>query len=35
MVRKHYHDFYYSANTLKTRSRGFDRAQYSNVDQIY
>ena len=34
MVRKHYYNFCYLANMLKTRSRGFDRAQYYNVNQI-
>ena len=34
MVRKHYYNFSYSANMLKMRSRGFDRAQYCNVHQI-
>ena len=33
MVRKHYYNFRYSANMLKIRSRGFDRAQYSNVNE--
>ena len=31
MVRKHYYNFRYM---LKIRSRGFDRAQYCNVNQI-
>ena len=34
MVRKHYYNLRYSANMLKIRSRGFDRAQYYNVNQV-
>ena len=34
MVRKHYHNFRYLTNILKIRSRGFDRAQYCNANQI-
>ena len=34
MVRKHYYNFRYLTNMLKIRSRGFDRAQYCNVNQI-
>ena len=34
MVRKHYNNFLYLANMLKIRSRGFDRAQCCNVNQI-
>ena len=33
MVRKHY-NFRYLANMFEIRSRGFDRAQYCNVNQI-
>ena len=34
MVRKHYYNFRYSANMLKIRSRGSDRAQYCDVNEI-
>ena len=34
MVRKHYYNFRSFANMLKLRSRGFDRAQYCNVNQV-
>ena len=34
MVRKQYCNFRYLPDMLKTRSRGFDRAQYGNVNQI-
>ena len=34
MVRKHYYNFRYLTNMLKIRSRGLDRAQYRNVNQI-
>ena len=35
MVRKHYYNFLYPANMLEIRSRGFDRAQYCNVNQTF
>ena len=31
---ENYYNSHYSANVLKIRSRGFDRAQYCNVNQI-
>ena len=34
MVRKHCYNFRYLTNMLKIRSRGFERAQYCNVNQI-
>ena len=34
MVRKHCYNFRYSANMLKVKSRGSDREQYCNVNQI-
>ena len=34
MVKKHYYNVRYLTNMLKLRSRGFDHAQYCNVDKI-
>ena len=34
MVKKHYYNFCYSANMMKIRTRGFDRAQDCTVNQI-
>ena len=34
MVGRHYYNFRYLKNMLKIRSRGFDGAQYCNVNQI-
>ena len=34
MVRKYYYNFRYLTTILKIKSRGFDRAQYGNVNQI-
>ena len=34
MVRKHDYNFRCLTKMLKVRSRGFDRAQYCNVNQI-
>ena len=34
LLWKHYYNFRYLTNMLKIRSRGFDRAQYCNDNQI-
>ena len=33
-IETHYYNFRYLTNMSKIRSRGFDRAQYCNVNQI-